>query len=340
MFIFYSISVTAFFFAYIAEKKSKAAYLLLSDILLSLLCGLRGEDVGTDTHTYIMSIETVMSGGVHFDFDMGFHLLIKFLTSITNSIPLTLTTISFITISLCYITFWHYRSKGSLSLMVFIFICLFYPQMFNIVRQMLALSIVFVSTLLLEKKKNVLFCLVLAIATFIHLSSFVCIGIFLMYIIRNIKSKLLLFFIFAIIIVGFVISYGTISALYEARFAYMQDQYQTTLGYEVIAQLILVGFIIFSNYKRIKKNPEFVRLSSFCVIGILLSIITANAGEASRIAYFYTVFETLFATVLLRQMPNKNLGYLGFIFLGLLNFVFRVSVSGWYGIYPYYMTNI
>lgn len=339
MITFYIVSVIALLLALIAEKKRSGLFFCLSALSLALLCGLRAESVGTDTHTYTASIEAIQSGGMFFEFDIGFYFVVKFISGFTNSIPLTFFLLALITISMIYYTIWFYRNRGSIAFMVFIFMCFLYPQMFNIVRQMLALSIVFAASTLLEKKKPVLFCIILAIASLIHISSLICIGILCIYIIQNIKNKVFIYLSFILFFAALVLSYGTISSLYEARFAYMQDHYQSTLGYEVIAQLLLIGYLILSNYKKIKGNPVFSKISVFCIFSVLLSIVTASAGEASRIAYFYTIFEVLFASVVLRSLPNRKLGYCGFVFLALLNYIFRISVSGWYGITPYIMTS-
>ena len=341
MIVFYIVSLFSLFFARLAEKKQSLLLFVFSALCLALLCGLRAENVGTDTHTYTTIFETIQSGGLHFDSDIGFYYIVKFIIGFTNSVPLTFALISIITVSFIYYTIWYYRRQGSISFMVFIFICFFYPQMFNIVRQMLALAVVFAATTQLEQKRPFVFCLILALATSIHISSLVCVGFLAVHILQNLKNKPIIFYMVVVLfLVFFIYFYSSVTLIYDTRFAYMQEDYQTTLGYEVLAQLITLVFLMISNYKIIKNDAEYTRISIFCIIGIVLSVITANAGEASRIAYFYTIYYILFAAVVLKDLPNRAIGYWGFFLLGLLNFVYRISVSGWYGIYPYSMTNL
>ena len=193
MITFYIVSVIALLLALIAEKKRSGLFFCLSALSLALLCGLRAESVGTDTHTYTAAIEAIQSGGMFFDFDIGFSFVVKFISGFTNSIPLTFFLLALITISMIYYTIWFYRNRGSIAFMVFIFMC-FYPQMFNIVRQMLCLLC---SPLRLYwKRKTCPFLYYSCNSILIHISSLICIGILCIYIIQNIKNKVFIYLSF------------------------------------------------------------------------------------------------------------------------------------------------
>jgi hypothetical protein len=339
MLLFYTISLISLIFVYLAERYNKYLILIVSVACLAWLCGMRDVSVGTDTQKYYDSFETIMNGGRVFDYDIGFYIITKTILSLTNSIPWAFTIIALLTTWMIFHVLWHYRDRASVTFMAFVFICFFYPQMFNIVRQMLALSIVFIGTVWLDKKKPLFFLLFLLIASLVHLSALVCIGIYFLYVYQTIKHKIHFVLFLLSFLAVIIYAYDAILQTYYTRFAYMYEDYQSTVGYEVIAQSLLIAFMFVTNMKRILKSPEYVKISLLCMAGLFLSIITADAGEASRIAYYYTIFEVIFASLVIRKCPNRMIGYSGFVFLALLNYVYRIRVSGWYGIYQYLLTS-
>lgn len=334
MLFFYLVIVFSLLFVYWAEKLKSPVWMGVSALLLSLLCGLRNEGVGTDTPFYAETFEYIGNGGIHFDNDIGFMYLVRFIMYLTHSVPGSFTIIASITVCLFLFTLWKFRDDANLTYMFFLYICFFYPQTFNIIRQMLALSIVFAATPLILSKKYIYYSLVVLLSTTIHISCLICFMNLVVVVYFNIKKRKYKRMLLVLLGCLIVPVYGFFT-VYFSRFEYMYDDYHSSLSFNTIIECIIVFLIFIQNKKTICSNRTYIIFTVLYTIGLGLTIITSNGGDAERIAYFFTVYKLIFAGVILNKLKLKQLGYFYYTFIALLYLLIRLPFTRWYGIMPY-----
>lgn len=161
-------------FAMAAQKRNSKFLLFLVALILSLLCGLRGDGVGVDTLNYMSYFANLRAIGIGFGSDIGFSVFAYGMLQIFEESHIVLLICAFITNFLIIFRLWDFRDRASLSMMVFIFSVMHYPYTFNIVRQYLAIAMVFYGTRYIEKKKPLVYILINIVAVSIHTSSLVC----------------------------------------------------------------------------------------------------------------------------------------------------------------------
>lgn len=150
----------------IAKKKNSLIPVVFIIIIISLICGLRGINVGIDTKAYYKIIESGCEYG-HI-YDIGFIALINLLLKITTNVKIILVIISCITNSCILCSLWAFRDKLNFS---YVFICFYafcYFKTFSGIRQWIAVALFFVALCMLIKYKKLIFALLITIfsATF------------------------------------------------------------------------------------------------------------------------------------------------------------------------------
>lgn len=160
--------------AYLSDLKSLQKYTLNKKILqnivflqLWLLSGFRYM-VGTDFYNYKVYFENIdYYKYKNSPFEGGYYLLNKLVHLFSNNSQLIFLIISFITIYLINITLSKYSSKYWIS--IFLFITLhFYYESFNIMRQYVAIAIVFYSIEFIYKENLKKYLICVLIATMFH----------------------------------------------------------------------------------------------------------------------------------------------------------------------------
>lgn len=177
-------------------------FLFLLILILSSLAGLRDISVGKDTWAYIRAINSASnsySGELFFTyFEFGFGVLIKILIAILREPHYVILFISFITNTLIIKTLWRYRQNYSFSFSVFLYYTLYYFETFNILRQYLALSIIFWGIKFLFEKKHIKFVIVTLVASSMHVSAIIAITFLPIHILVEkkmmLKHKILILF--------------------------------------------------------------------------------------------------------------------------------------------------
>lgn len=169
---------------------------LLIVLILSLLCGLRGYSVGTDTSAIYLPYyydKFCIKNASYDGTEYLFYVILKVGYSLFHSYTGVLFLISFLTLLFAFLGLSYYRYKVSLPLAMLLYLSFIYFESFNIMRQMLALSIIIFALRYLERHEYLPYLIWCALSAFIHNSSIVSIGLFVIYLSLKNKSVYKLF---------------------------------------------------------------------------------------------------------------------------------------------------
>lgn len=163
------------------NKKTIIIFSILSILTLAVIGGARDVSLGTDVKVYVIS---------HFDYAHGFNNIFGFLTTFnthtgreplyrtivflvsrfTNDVHWLLFTFQVIIVSLVYIGAYKHRKVAPIELTLLIWCFLYYNDSYNVVRQHLAMAVIFSGIDYLENRKYFKFCIFIALATMLHTS--------------------------------------------------------------------------------------------------------------------------------------------------------------------------
>ena len=325
-----------------ASRKKNWSYILIALCFYSIIFGLRYE-VGMDYPSYLNSYQNQGQSyeiGVY-DFEPGFSLFIKVLTSINAHFVFFFGLVAFLQIYLVFKTLKPNYEIYPYLVFTFMFGCI-WLDFGNGLRQVLALCIYIYSLTFLNKKKWLIYCLsCILLATTIHKSVILLIPIY--FILRNKKiwfaNIRLQFVLFTIAyIIGEIGIVQQFIKQFEIVFSYMQyeDYLERTdlehmLDKEISRGLgfygILVADILLLSFSNKIKN-YFVKdnlikyFYNFFFVGILIRYAFLSSMMIQRVNYYFYYFKFLVAAYALYYAKKKN-HYLFYslIFLYLLYFI-------------------
>jgi len=339
VFIYITISICTVFLSLIAAKYKSKVILFVLIAFLTVISGTRSVNVGTDTSTYYAYFEQIACGNSGY-FDVGFELLSKVLIKLLGEVSLLFITYAAITNCLIVLRLWKLRRKPlTFTLMIFIYVAMYYAESMNIMKQFLALSIVFYSTSLLKNKRYLTYIIMVIIASTIHMSAAISIVILPIYFFNNDenKRKHKYFFLMAVLCIPFIIgSMISIFDTYKEFFLYSK----VVISYVIIFRLFIVFTYLTRNHrvlflKNVSPEEKELKIDFFIfAVGAMISIIGLYYEQMARIALYFTIFEIPFLSQIVTSKRNKWVVVL-YIIMALYFIIVKISINHEYQIIPY-----
>lgn len=309
----------------IADKRERRFPVFLCALVLSLFCGLRGIGTGVDTYNYYSFMSYIRGSGISFGSDIGFSAISYFLMGFLDNPYYPLVFFSFVTNFLIVYRLWEFRKDSSFSLMLFIYMALQYAYAFNIVRQFLAIAIIFWATRYIERGEYIKYIILNIIASMIHTSALLCFS--LLFVTFGYKSpkkkyKILGFGTAAVFVVIGTYAFSTNIAKYTD---YFTTTSASSIYWMVLLKAICVAVILFSNKAlsndefSITKNGEVVPMQRQVFIlyglGLMLSLIGMFFPFMNRIGFYFMIYEMPFWGQAIRAKINRYVYWLFILFI-------------------------
>lgn len=336
----------------LAEKYNKKVFLIIGIILISLLSGLRGISVGVDTPSYYNAFIYNFPNSWQFE-ELGFRYITRFLMSILKNPTMVMLVYSFIINTLIILRLWDYRDKCSFKFMTVLYILIFFIDSMNIMRQFLAISIIFYSTKFLEKKNYFPFIIIVLLATTIHKSSILALFIPLVYfwISSSKKNKVLLavpLLIISTIVLNYIFSFESdhISNYLSSK------NYINNFNFTYLYRLCIFGlsFFLMKNNKKIvfrneKKDLDstivynettFKVLTILYLCGLLLASMGMFFNYMQRIGYIFLIYELLYWGFIIRRSKSNFFNISLIHVYAIYVFMIEIIRNG-SSIFPYYL---
>lgn len=276
-----------------AKRFSSYFYFLMFFQLLFLLA-FRSPSVGVDIPVYLNYFNDFkLYSFWNFEYsrlEFGYVFLNKVLSFINNSQVF----IAIIGAIPLFIFFKVILKESKIPwLSIFLFITLgIYAQMFNVLRQVLAMSIIFISYRYLVRNDFKRFLITVVIASLFHISAL----IFLVtYLFRNFKIKYkntILYLIIAVLtyalskpILNFILS----------RFSSINYEIKSNGGLSLLIVLIVILIAgLFFSKQVISINPRATVLFNILFLGIIVQTLALEFSIFTRVTAYYYMFAILF----------------------------------------------
>ncbi|HFU4127590.1 TPA: EpsG family protein, partial [Streptococcus suis] len=186
--ITFFLTICLFYLAEVLSKKNKRLSILMmfiASLPLGLLAGFRSERIGTDLIVYVRPIFLLSINVDSFsqlvqlkpDTEIGYLFFNFVISRFTNDFQLYLFIVEYIVILFFALGLFRFRTKGSLTFGMLLFCFLFYNRSLNIVRQFLAMSIIFLNLKYYFENKDLKFIISVIFASLFHTSAIIVLPI-------------------------------------------------------------------------------------------------------------------------------------------------------------------
>ena len=303
-------------FSNLADKLENRFYTFICAFILSAFCGLRGKDIGVDTIYYFKFWSYIRELGISYGSDIGFSAISYFLMRIFKD-PYYLQVI-FATITNFFITYrlWDFRKEASFPIMLFFYMVVYYPYSFNIIRQFLAISLIFWATHFIEKGEYKKYIVANIIASTIHASALMCFSYLFFTFGRKTEKKGFKILGFAMAIVFIIIGmyiFNSNMTKYENHLVIVEIKFHAMTIFKLLCWLMVVIFNgVYRNEEfSITKDGEIVPMkrgvATMYVIGLGLSAFGMFFAFMNRIGFYFLMNEMPFWGQSIRVKTNKKL---------------------------------
>ncbi|MGI5874422.1 MAG: EpsG family protein [Bacillota bacterium] len=345
-------------------------------MILTLIGGLRSIEIGTDNYNYKYIYDvcrnndllTCLQTGYTSQKETGFILFVWFISKINESyLTFTLIT-SFLTIFFVFEGMKYFADNYDLSIRVMlgVYLFIYYCCFFNLVRQGMALAIVFFAFKYADQKKIVKFIIFVLIASTIQISLLAAIPIYLLFnlnnsrrIINTKKTNRLLFLLLGIAIALFIfigplfasnifniVSKIPFLPIEKAKLMEMSSTYASVSSYSfgtgIFIRAVPHVIIIALFYDKIRdqyRNINGLYIAEWIQIAIML--MGSVYEPVTRIAYIYNYSQMILFSAIEKRYRRTN----NKLFIELLMFGYCIvywilfTVLNHYGydrpVYPY-----
>ena len=198
---------------------------------------------------------------------------------------------------------WNWKLNISPSVVTFIYLCTFYWRTYNLIRQSLAVAIVFFALVYLYNKRIVRYIILVLIASLFHKSAIVGIG-FLLFYIRprqndvSKRSYMIYYYISLVVpIVAMIFSDVLINkivnlSIFSSYEVYTDYDSRNISVYHLFlwtSQLVLYFYFRKQKYNDENRDLSIVVLDKAIVCDYIFSILSYSIGFASRIGLYFTL---------------------------------------------------
>lgn len=325
------------------QKKKIPSYFFIvpSFIILFIVSAFRG-DFTTDYNNYLNlfnlynNIDFSNIFKAEFNQEIGYIILSRLIGVYTeNEIYLFIIT-SFIILYAHFFQFNKYSSYIWLSILMFVTIGSFYTS-FNITRQILAVSIIFLGSRFLYERKPLKYFFVVIIATLFHTTSLIMI---VFYFILNLKFSFKnLFFMFSGAIIAMVFLKDLIVFFQNIVYSnYTESSYgMTGLSFSsTIIPIALLTFSLFHYHKVDLSNTKHRIWMNSVIFYAFFTILTLQVQLIERISEFFSPYVMLLIPLILSNIKNGKMKVVYMVGLIFMLFLYNYIYLSGSGYDPYY----
>lgn len=343
----------------LGTKSHPTNYFLIfvSVLLLALLAGFRDFTIGTDIQLYgIYVFENVKNYNSIIDLvfnntvniELGY-ALVAYISSFLSPNPhFFFFLVGLINYSLIALAICKYNGSISPTMSWFLFLCLYFSDTFNIMRQTISLSIFLIGFDYLTNKdyKKVFFCAGFAIL--FHTTAIIGIIIYLIYYFLNKSSSNISNITFVFISIAFVITLilpyiipiminiGFLPEIYNRYVG--GGGLKLSLNSVIIRVIPLFIFLIFKN--NLKKQNDYYFLLLMLILDIFVCNLSTVNATFERISLWFGYFRIFAYSKIVSQnitkrIQNRIILKIFLIIYGITIFYYQVIIMGGNQIFPY-----
>lgn len=321
------------------NRRAAFCFFLLVSVVLALRHPSMGVDLGyNESFGYLTSFDKihsfswdkVLSLSQYLNYERGYVVFNKLVGSISEDPQFFLGVCA--VISLAPIFYVIYKKSVDVTLSTFIYLGLpSFLILFSGLRQAIAIGLCFLSLLLIEKKKPLLFALLVLLASSFHASALLFLFAYPAYFIKLNKSWRIVSVLLLAVVFGFRAS---IFPLLCRLFGYgdaVMDNNGAILLFLVFTVVYVYGFLLDNDHNQGYLNLFYIACFCQAMAGLHSTVI--------RIGYYYMLTLVLFLPQVIKNTKDDTLRTLSKIAVPLCFILFSLyslQSSSWAETYPYY----
>ena len=322
---------------------SKLAYIFCFFILF-VFAGFRGSSIGNDTIAYIDLFRDVLNYSlINERFEIGYLALNKLVAYFSSNVQ----SIIIVTSAISIYGYYRFIKKHSLSifLSVFLFFSLrYFDASMNIIRQVIAMILLFESYNCLIQKKNIKFFVFVIFAMTFHKTAIVFSIICLLTRFKLSLKNILLFVLVGIgLSIGFSSVFNYVINLFPTYAYYVDGEYFGETRTASIMILLINVVVLLMSYFILKGKREIDKsyvLQFYIVLtGTMITLVSLNFNLFDRIAVYFNSFIILLLPNVISLIRRKKLRiiiYLIVILFGISYYYIIITYRpDWNHVYPY-----
>lgn len=333
MFIYIAIFIVLIWSSFLKRKVAGKNIYILYVLLLSIIVGFRAKDVGTDTASYIayyFSSPEYM--------EMGWNKMVLLARMADLSPYFFNWIVAFV--SLFFIAYVIAKEvPNSIYGLYFFYAMGFYFLMFNGMRQLLAVAIVFFALYCLQQKKNKEFVLIVLLASLIHTSSLYVLP--LVFINKlNVNMRRLVVSIILSLLVGAVLNEDMFISL-AGKYAHDVTEeskwggFRESLGVVYVLLIIQNIFLLFL-YRNSSAELKTSFWMKIFIVSMILSNILIRLTLGPRLIYFFATSQVILFTCYQRRRL-LNWACIAYSFVNFMRYLLPELVEREGSLIPYQM---
>lgn len=222
----------------------------------------------------------------------------------------------------------------SISMALWVYYCYYYVASFNVMRQLIAVSIILYATVLLAENKKIIFVVLVIVASLFHTSAILTLVFLLLKQLQNVKVRhhMVLIFSGAVLLIfsGGVLlnSFGGFMGDYSKYLSHSNGIVSFAYLIDILPTFLVVAIPIFIYIYYYRSDREF---DLYCIIGlfsIVVLIIGYHFSWFQRVLYYFDIMQVLVVAINTRRirLPQNRLIVKSAIFIFYLFYFWYSSV--------------
>ena len=299
------------------DKTRDKLYLTIFFFICFIIIGMRGYDVGADTHgyatQYFYSVKEkgIFKGDIEIIINCLAWVVLRFTDNYQWFLVLNAAIVCFLFAKFIY------DNSSNLFLSVIVFVGMFFVQSMNLMREWLALALGLNAYSMFKKRKWFYAFIFWILACFTHLTALAFVFIPLFNLFKNKNKSIIVVTVFCLVLLvlkdyflGFVV---TLVPRYND---YVYHSYFVGEGGFNIKDLIFFAILAFnifllffkSNFlKRINEYDLMIEFATLMIVAITFSLVGQKYEIVHRIVYYYSAFIIISLPFLLRHIRIQNI---------------------------------
>lgn len=303
----------------LADKKDKRKYITFAALVLTLVAGLRAATVGIDTPQYTKYFGLIAEGKLNLVYGLedSFVFICGVLLKIWNNANFLYTVFALITNLLIFRRLWDFKGQISLAWATAVYCGMFYFMTFNIMRQFVAVAIIFYATKYLSQRKYIKYLLFVAVAFLFHKTAilgvlFVACEVFAW---KHLSRRQKRFLLCAAMLVP-VAAIILIKIFLSKYLRYLQN-IQFNFGIMLLLKLAFFIAILLLGHlgtSAVTKNDKYGRgeytlasVRTYYIVGLVITALGYIFPFADRIGIYFYIFEAVFMGMVAKHAKNQTI---------------------------------
>lgn len=362
-------------FTYIAEKnfnkkntKNGIIFSVIAILIPTFFAAIRDINVGRDIGVYVKPILEIANSFSFNEYmlsykvmklEKGYSVFVYLISLFTTNVHVLMFFIQLIPCTLVYLFSYYNKKDIRMWFVMLVYLLTWYLRSYTIMRQSIAVGLIMISIITLERKKYLKTLLLFIIAVLFHTSAIFSVGIYVIMFISNSKrfsrKNKIIIYCFILVILGILVSTYqnilyfftyNINLLPTKFYEYLNSEYASDrISISIVETVFRIIWVVLGGLRLVIKNnetskDEYVKYYLFLIIEMFLYVISFKVGNAVRIGYYYVYPGMLYVIpsllkIFKRDKVNQSIACVSYILILFLFWFYKYPIQKNCETFPY-----